>query len=56
MYRRSFEPYAAGPGRQYAEGDPRAEHAPAVKSSAQYSSDHGGGVEPMPMPIEDGPA
>ena len=54
MYRRSFEPYAAGPGRQYAEGDPRAEHAPAVKSSAQYLSDHFHEVPAMVIPCAEG--
>jgi nitroreductase len=54
LYRRSFEPYAAGPGRNYPEGDPRAEHQAAVRSSAQYLSDHFHEVPAMVIPCAEG--
>jgi nitroreductase len=54
MYRKSFEPYAAGPGREYPVGDPRAEHKDAVRSSAMYLSDHFHEVPAMVIPCADG--
>lgn len=54
MYRRSFEPYASSPGREYAEHDPRAQHKDAVRSSAQYLSDHFHEVPAMVIPCAEG--
>jgi nitroreductase len=54
LYRKSFVPYAASPGRQYEAGDPRAEHRDAVRASATYLSDHFHEVPAMVIPCAEG--
>ena len=54
MYRRSFEPYVNSGGREYPEHDPRAQHKDAVRSSAQYLSDHFHEVPAMVIPCAEG--
>src|SRR3984893_1219830 len=50
LYRRSYYPYAASKGPQYAEDDPRLKQLPRVASSAQYLAERVHEVPVMVIP------
>jgi len=50
LYRKSWYPYAASKGPQYAEGDPRRKQMPKVASSAQYLAERMHEVPAMVIP------
>lgn len=54
IYGRSFDLYASSPGASYAEGDPRAGRADAVRSSATYLRQHFHQVPVMLIPCAEG--
>ncbi|MCW2513424.1 MAG: nitroreductase [Mycobacterium sp.] len=53
-YAAGFDPYFAGKGASWQEGDPRADRAAAVSSSAKYLRDHFHEVPAMLIPCQYG--
>lgn len=54
LYRRGYDPYAAGPRPQWETGDPRAERMDAVQSSSRHLRDHFHEVPVLLVPVQEG--